>query len=134
MTLDNPPNDHISSLKFSPTDPFLLASSSWDKLVQVYHIKSNTITQSFTLSSALLDVCFAQDGLSLFTGGLDKTVSLLDLQTGSIVALGKHDDGVKSIVTSANLLFSGSWDKTIKVWDPRSEDALVDTLFQSDKV
>jgi len=46
----------------------------------------------------------------------------LELKSGSINNFGTHDDAIKSIVHNepTGLLFTGSWDRTVGVWDERS--------------
>lgn len=48
----------------------------------------------------------------------------LELKTGSINNFGAHDDAIKSVVHNepTGLLFTGSWDRTVGVWDERSSD------------
>jgi cell cycle arrest protein BUB3 len=131
--LANPPSDGISAVKFSPIDPFLLACSSWDRSVKVYNIKSNTQTHTYKLAAPLLDATFSLNGANLYTGGLDKGVSAIDLATSTVQLLGKHNDGVRCLVGGDHTIFSGSWDRTVKVWDPRSNGAS-GTIEQPDKV
>ena len=49
--------------------------------------------------------------------------------------IGKHDDAVKCIEKNddMNLVVSGSWDSTVKLWDSRSSTAVA-TLPQQFKV
>lgn len=46
----------------------------------------------------------------------------LDLSTEKITYLGTHSDSISSMVfsTSTNSLITGSWDRSIRFWDPRS--------------
>jgi WD40 repeat protein len=82
----------------------------------------------------LLDVRFSKDGTSLYTGGLDKSLGLIDITTQTLITLGSHEEAIKEIVALDNQIITGSWDKSCKIWDTRSENPLVDTLIQPDKV
>lgn len=46
----------------------------------------------------------------------------MELKSGSINNFGAHDDAIKSIVHNepTGLLFTGSWDRSVGVWDERS--------------
>lgn len=47
----------------------------------------------------------------------------MDLTTGQSLNFGQHDDAIKAIAhcSDSGLLFSGSWDKTVGVWDERAQ-------------
>ena len=50
--------------------------------------------------------------------------------------LGQHEKGVKCVDYSPeyNVIMTGSWDNTVKTWDPRTEVACTGTHNQTDKV
>jgi len=65
-------------------------------------------------------VTYSPDGISLVSGGKDRTVKLWDLQTGGVVkTFYGHTDSVSSISISADCtrIASGSYDPTICLWD-----------------
>ncbi|KAF9645378.1 WD40 repeat-like protein [Thelephora ganbajun] len=68
-------------------------------------------------------VTFSPDGLSLVSGGDDKTVKLWDVQTGgAIKTFYGHTRLVWSVSISANsaMIASGSEDRTICLWDVKT--------------
>lgn len=57
------------------------------------------------------------DGMTVFSGGCDKTVKMWPLMTGGQPAtVAAHDAPVKELawIPQMNLLVTGSWDKTLK--------------------
>lgn len=66
------------------------------------------------------------------SGGLDNTLIHYDLNTHTEQILGTHDDGIKCVEfsTKVNGILTGSWDKTVKLWDAR-EKHCVATYEQS---
>lgn len=130
----DPPKDGISTVCFAPNNPNLLAASSWDKSVTVYNTLSNTRVVSFALKAAVLDTAFNHTGNSLYAGGLDNSLSTLDLETGVASVIGKHGDAVRCVSSRKEMIISGSWDKNVKLWDPRARDSVIETLAQPDRV
>eukprot|EP01041_Mallomonas_annulata_P002543 gene2543-4959_t len=128
-----PPGDGISCVKFSPVSTSLLVSS-WDSTVRLYDVSQNISKATFNLKAASLCCGFWNDEKA-FAGGLDKNVHILDLVKGADSSLGSHDKGISCLEwSSANqLLFTGSWDATSSVWDPRSS-AKVTSIPTTDKV
>ncbi|KAG1659361.1 Mitotic checkpoint protein BUB3 [Nymphon striatum] len=119
--LDNPPTDGVSSVKFGPTSAQFLLVASWDTSVRLYDISNNKTRLQYNHSAAVLDCCF-QDAVHAFSGGLDKILKMYDFNTNSESIIGNHDAPIKctEFCPEANVLITGSWDKTIKLWDPRA--------------
>lgn len=57
-----------------------------------------------------------------FGGTLEGGVHAFDLNTGVSSDLGAHSSAVRclSYTHTANAVVSASWDKTVRLWDPRS--------------
>jgi len=127
--------DGISSVNFSPTEPQFLLVTSWDKSVRLYDVVQNQLRVKFEHSASVLDASFS-DGAHAFSGGLDSRVRMLDFNTSKETELGKHDDAVRCMVwnTTTNSLITGSWDASIRQWDPRSPEALKCTSVQPSKI
>ncbi|TFL04660.1 WD40-repeat-containing domain protein [Pterulicium gracile] len=125
-TLASPPYDTISSLHFSPTTPNHLLVSSWDATVRLYDTATTEQTQvqksKFDHRAAVLDCCFSADGKLAYSAGLDNTVRAMDLTSEKLSNLGLHNQAVSSILysQSTNSVVTGSWDRSLKVWDPRT--------------
>ncbi|KDN52472.1 WD40 repeat-like protein [Tilletiaria anomala UBC 951] len=130
-----PPSDPVSALAFHPgpstsdkVQQLLIAS--WDKTVRLVDLSEKALQgsqvtptlQTFYHDAAVLDVCWLSDTLAA-SGGLDRRVRLLNLETGQVNIIGKHNAPVCRLRFSprTGLLISGSWDKTIGIWDPLAE-------------
>ncbi|KAL5512636.1 hypothetical protein ACEPAG_3289 [Sanghuangporus baumii] len=135
-TLNSPPFDSISSVKFSPTNPTHLLASSWDTTVRFYDVTVNEQRCKFDHRAAVLDCCFSSDGKHGFSGGLDTSVREFDLETENFRHLGQHDSAVSRLVyaKSLNQVISGSWDRTLRFWDSRAPNALQSTHSLPERV
>jgi len=113
------PIDGVSSLSFSPVAEYL-AASSWDGLVRCWQVGQDTVLNA-TIQHQLpvLSCCWSSDGTKLFSGSADKQAKMLDLGTGQQVQVAQHDGPISAVrfISSpqAQLLVTGSWDKTVKV-------------------
>lgn len=60
------------------------------------------------------------------SGGLDNTLKFYDLNTQSDSIIGTHSDAIKSVVwsTKMNGILTGSWDRTVKLWDTREKECV----------
>ena len=149
-TIPSPPQDPISSLAFNPNPSkgHQLLVSSWDKTVRLYHLanldeasssdpsKRARLIHTFTHEAPVLDVCWITDTLAA-SGGIDRRVRLLNLETGQMNIVGKHTAAISKIrfSHSTNLLISCSWDSTLQVWDPSPiNPSLLHTINLPDKV
>ncbi|PPQ70230.1 hypothetical protein CVT24_013088 [Panaeolus cyanescens] len=129
-TADSPPFDTISSLQFSPRNSEQLLVSSWDTTVRLYDISSTSsrkleVRAKFDHRAAVLACSFSADGTRAYSGGLDTSVRELNLETEKITALGQHGDSISSMtyIASTQTLITGSWDRTLRLWDSRLPNA-----------
>ncbi|KAF2542942.1 hypothetical protein F2Q68_00032292, partial [Brassica cretica] len=136
--LANPPSDGISNLRFSNTSDHLLVSS-WDKRVRLYDVSTNSLKGEFLHGGAVLDCCFHDDS-SGFSVGSDNKVRRIVFNVGKEDVLGMHEKPVRCVEYSyaAGQVITGSWDRTIKCWDPRGasgpERTHVGTYLQPERV
>ncbi|KAI8898596.1 WD40-repeat-containing domain protein [Globomyces pollinis-pini] len=133
-----PPMDAISKVLFSPVDPTLLVVSSWNKTVGIYqaHHQSNLNVKKtmYLHKAAVLDVDFSTNGDCLYSGGLDLKLTKIDLKSDVQSEIGSHELPISCIRTTSDMTITGSWDKSIKLWDDRNSDPLMTTLEQTEKV
>jgi len=132
--LKSPPEDGISNVTFGPNSSQFLLVSSWDKKVRLYDIVSNNQRCAYSHSKPVLDCAF-QDPIHVWSGGLDNTLKSYDINSSSEAVHGSHEAAIKCVEYSsdANMLVTGSWDCTVKTWDPRSPTC-TGTYSQPDKV
>ncbi|KAG1172399.1 hypothetical protein G6F70_006500 [Rhizopus microsporus] len=122
--LAEPPLDGITNICFNQEDPKYLLASSWDKTLRLYDTAANHLVCKFENEAALLDCCFMNDSVA-FSGGVDHKVKKYDLNTKTDIILGEHGGGVRCVEWSSltNCLYTGSWDTTLQLWDPRSQES-----------
>ncbi|KAM6503085.1 WD40-repeat-containing domain protein [Amanita muscaria] len=140
LTLPSPPFDSISQVKFSPTNPDHLLVASWDTHTRLYEIgekggKESEAKAKFDHRAAVLTCCFS-DGSHGYSGGLDTAVRELDLTTESVKVLGNHGGPVSTMTWSkeSGALVTGSWDRTVRLWDPRSSTPPQSTLSAPERI
>lgn len=128
------PNDAISAVKFAPKSSQYLLASSWDAHVRLYDIESNALKVAYKHASAVLDCCFMDAGRA-FSGCLDGKLKSFDLHSQRETQVGAHNDAIRCVhfCAALNLVITGSWDKSIKLWDVRTPSC-VGTYEQPDKV
>jgi WD40 repeat protein len=111
------PTSYVDGLAFSP-DGRLLASTSF-RGIQLWD--PATGTQLKLLSTGDVSaVAFSPDGRLLATGGLNQTVQIWDVVSGTeLRSLNFHTNVVKSVAFSPDgrLLASSSQDTTVLLWD-----------------
>ncbi|KAI5804390.1 WD40-repeat-containing domain protein [Geopyxis carbonaria] len=140
--LPSPPADAISSLSYSPNSATRLLVSSWDKYVHLYDTataggeQTGSKLTDFAHAAPVLDCCFGETDGDLYSACLDWTVNQLDSETGKLRRLGTHDGSVKSIeyLREHKALITGSWDATMRMFDPRSSTPETSTHKQPHKI
>lgn len=140
-TVPDSPSDGISSLSFSPNSQFL-AAGSWDKGVRCYEVAVSEQQrtggfqqqqQSAQIKAQLraqiahdqpvLCTAFTDDGSTILSGGCDGLAKMWRLGQPAGQDVGKHDAPIKGIfpvqLSGQSFVVTGSWDKTVRFWDPR---------------
>ncbi|CAD6901616.1 unnamed protein product [Tilletia controversa] len=145
LELPSLPSQPVSALAFSPDDTKSEGSerllvASWDSNINLYDLKGAKtqddvrLLHTFAHEAPVLDVCWVGNDVAA-SGSVDRRVRLLDLRNGTSEIIGKHDMPISRIRYSqeSNLLISGSWDRSLKIWDPLSR-RLLQTLELGEKV
>lgn len=130
----SPPDDSISCLRFSPgtiQSTFLLAGS-WDNNVRCWEITNtgqSVPKAQQSMQGPILDVCWHETGTKAFMASCDKQVKMWDLGSNQTIQIAAHDAPIKVCrwVKAPNYeaLMTGSWDKTVKFWDTRSPNPIM---------
>lgn len=121
--------DSISDLSFSPVND-MIAATSWDNQLRVWDIQSNGTVipkMNATHEGPALCCTWSKDGSKVFSGGADKQVRILDVQTGQNMNFLAHDQPIKCckwMDGNISALVTAGWDKTLKYWDLRSPQAI----------
>jgi len=117
-----PPADGISSMSFSPAPANFLMVTSWDQTVRLYDVVSNTMRTKFDVSCPVLSGCISSP-IQGYSGGLDGVIRSHDFNSGTEATLGSHKEAARCLDynSSKNVVLSGSWDKTVQLWDPREK-------------
>lgn len=133
VELKDGPTDGVSNVVFGNKSDMLLVSS-WDKSVRLHNARKNELVSKFDVGGSVLDCAFASDDTKGFSGGLDKNITSFDFQSSASSVLGSHEGAVKCVEYSdfTGLVVSGSWDSSIKMWDPRAPKALAGSTTVQD--
>ncbi|KAF9362466.1 mitotic spindle checkpoint protein Bub3 [Mortierella sp. NVP85] len=120
-----PPKDTVTALQVDPLYSEFLLATSWDKTLSVYDIVHNCLRTRYEHSSPVLCGTWGSKN-TIYTAGIDGSVWSHDWSSGDHRKIYSHED----VVTSAafhrgkNILVTGSWDKTIRIWDGRTPVSL----------
>lgn len=118
VELDPAPSDAVSRVSFSPSNAQVLVTT-WAGSVSVHSSVTGRLeTEAGATPAAALDASWLGSG-TVAAGGLDGGVRVCALGAPWRV-LGRHDGGARCVVPFAdNVLVSGGWDASVKVWDVR---------------
>ncbi|XP_015108694.1 protein FAN isoform X1 [Diachasma alloeum] len=100
-----------------------IASVGHDGVLKIYSLTNQKLTRSISLSNLPLSSCIFYQTKSgqnvLVVGSWDNSLIFYDVEFGRIIdVLTGHEDAVSSLAwsPSRNIIVSGSWDCTIKIW------------------
>ncbi|XP_022652761.1 mitotic checkpoint protein BUB3-like isoform X1 [Varroa destructor] len=136
VILRDPPTDGISAVKFGQTSNQFLVASSWDGFIRLYDIQGETRCRAkFDLGGPVLDTCF-QGSSHVWSAGVHRSVRLFDINQGTELKAGSHEDTVRCIEYASDVsqIVSGGWDGAVKLWDPRKPIGPISSHSQDNKV
>ena len=121
--LKDNPKDGITCLQYGTNSDDLLASS-WDTTLCLYDGYTNGLRQRYQNKAAVLATDFTPDEQGAYVAGLEQKVKKIDFETEDEIDIGHHDDAIRCLEYDhmSRCLYTGSWDKTLKIWDERSSN------------
>ncbi|KAG6765632.1 hypothetical protein POTOM_029682 [Populus tomentosa] len=131
LNFENPIEDAVSRIRFAPQSNNLLISS-WDSNLRLYDVDSSLLRLEAPAPSqaALLDCCFQSESVA-FTAASDGSITRYDLHSGTIDAIGNHQDMATCVGYSIETcqVISAGLDKKVMSWDMRLANPLA--LFRN---
>lgn len=78
------------------------------------------------LTGQLRAKCTFQGPNQLAYGGVSGVLNVRDTDSNVVETIGSHGDAIKNVeyLPKKNVLITGSWDKTVKVWDIRQQGSV----------
>ncbi|KAJ6250490.1 mRNA export factor [Anaeramoeba flamelloides] len=127
IELKGVPSESITQISWSPTANHL-ACSSWDGTINVWDpFSSVDMIGKYDFQSPILCNKWNGAGTQIFCGDCSNNVHVWDVVSNQTQLVGKHNAPVKCMFFTKELgseiLITGSWDKTIRYWDFRQQEA-----------
>ncbi|EPY35951.1 mRNA export factor [Angomonas deanei] len=133
-TLQHPPSDCISRVRFSPPQcPIIvLGVTAWDSTCSIWRVDYNKGNQAvtsqpllqWTHTAPLLDLSISARGVCYY-GGCCHTATAWDLSSQAKTVVAQHDLPVSCLTevcipqSNMEVLVTGSWDGKLRYWDLR---------------
>lgn len=116
-------------------------SASWDMSIRMWDTQKGTVNGTWLGNKSIASLSFSQPGNLLATAHNDKSIGIWDprLKEAEVMKmrLRSHEGWVTSVAFSPrdpHMLASGSHDRTVKLWDLRSQMPLHTVTTHTDKV
>mmetsp|Transcript_113276 Transcript_113276/g.315400 ORF Transcript_113276/g.315400 Transcript_113276/m.315400 type:complete len:330 (+) Transcript_113276:109-1098(+) len=135
--IPHPPLDCISRVRFAPqVGSSHLLVTSWDGHTRLYDAGTCQLIGQERHGLAVLDCSFLRDPARCVSAGLEKRVVCFDFQRQRETDLGLHDEAVRCVEfhPDTQQIFTGSWDRTLRAWDPRQPGQATSTVRLGAKV
>ena len=124
MLVQSSPQDGITSLKWSPTGNFLVATG-WDNKVLCYDVQPNgqaLRNGDGGARGAGMASVWSPDGSAVFSGGCDNQAKVgFRVESNDASGTARWTDWHMAWIQQHNILCTGSWDKALKYWDARQQ-------------
>jgi len=128
------PSDGVTQLAFSPkvlVPKQYLVSSSWDGQLRCWEVEASSGKTSPVgmqrHEKPLMCCTWTADGSGILAGGADGKGMYWRIETGAWTQFASHDAAIVGVFhaeypspSGAGCYITGSWDRTVKFWDPRS--------------
>jgi WD40 repeat protein len=122
----------------------MLASGSNDKTISLLTVSTDSGTSELAFKAkkpfpynkgTIRDILFTRDGLLVHGGGISPEIQVIDIKTfqSPMTLLGHTDQVLALNILPGGLLASGGQDKTVLMWDTRSQQS-VSTLVADSAV
>lgn len=118
----------LTSVAVSSKGQFVAAGNNNGRLFVVNEGKKQKMLELTTHHKLLRDIAFTDDDTKIATCSDDCSVKLTDISSEKLITtLEGHKEGVSSVCAhqdDPSVLFSCSFDKTIRAWDIRKKDCI----------
>lgn len=105
-------------------DGSVLYSVSQDSSLKIYNFSEKKQVRSTNICDLALSSCeLSPNGKVVIVGSWDNNIYTYSIEYGSVLeTVPAHDDAVSCLFLQGNILVSGSWDATVKLWEFRTHN------------